>query len=69
MGKHEMPEGVPPSHEMLRFCLKGCWRTTRDVLVGGASIIIFEWFRVMSAAMPETHHSEAIGWMVSNVPF
>ncbi len=75
MGKHEAPESVrevPEAHEthrIIRDCLKGCWRTTRDVLVGGGSIILFEWLRVAGPAMPVSHHSEAIAWMVSNVPF
>ncbi len=71
MGKHELPDehgtsdesdvpGLHEKHRAVRIALNSAMRLTRDVMAGGASIVIFEWFRVVGVAMPASHHSEAL---------
>ncbi len=63
MGKHEAPDEdqfvpeIHQKHRLMRLALNEAWRTTRDVLVGGSSIVLFEWYHL---PMPVSHNTSAL---------
>jgi len=65
MGKHETPE-KHPWHRRMVVCAIRVMRAGRDVLIGGATIIMFE--PVVSHST-NSHHIAAMVGMVTHVPF
>jgi hypothetical protein len=73
MGKHEAPEQdrfdpeIHEKHRLIRSIIKWMWDTIREVLIGGSSIVLFEWLRVAASVMPVSHKTEAFVEVIRNV--
>ena len=72
MGKHEATEegcDVPEihiRHVRMRNAVREAFRCVRDVLIGGTSIILFEWARVGSPISPKGEALEVIVRVISS---